>query len=144
MKREWKPGDVAMVTSQYGRPVVAVRCGTDAKRMGWAYGDHLNGSPTHHWSSDPDGLHVVRPLVVIDPEDREQVERLRLALAEHYRNDDGDFGVAAALREFANPTPPPCKSSLIFKGAHIPCDQPEGHGLSHANAAAGAIWGEGA
>jgi hypothetical protein len=64
--RGWKSGDVAIVTSMYGNEVVAVRCGT-GDNQGWAYADVLEGKPTQHWSSDRDGLHVVRPLVVIDP-----------------------------------------------------------------------------
>ena len=54
----------------------------------------------------------VRPLVVIDPEDRGQVERLLTTLADRQLLSDEpiDFllvnGAQAALREFANPTPP--------------------------------------
>lgn len=84
MSAEWKPGDVAVV----------------------------------------DGIvSVVRPLVVIDPEDREQVERLAVAYTTVESARSGDEyrawenrsaeargrivdGLAAALREFANPTPP--------------------------------------
>jgi hypothetical protein len=54
----------------------------------------------------------VRPLVVIDPEDREQVERLALLINAQYDN----HGVhprevaraQAALREFADPKSPRC------------------------------------
>lgn len=54
-----------------------------------------------------------RPLVVIDPEDREQVERLESELARRCGWLVGDAGInvsrraamQAALREFANPTP---------------------------------------
>lgn len=65
----------------------------------------------------------VRPLVVIDPEDREQVERLAIAYTVIASARSGDeyrawenrskeararirTELAAALREFANPTPP--------------------------------------
>ena len=53
------------------------------------------------------------PVVVIDPEDREQVERLIDALANAERDKGRDYteersGVMeAALREFANPNPKP-------------------------------------
>lgn len=86
--REWKPGDVAEVG--VGR---AMR--------------HESG----HWVF-PDGSYntddqriPTRPLVVIDPEDREQVDRLveiMVGLSE------GTFPVRLqeALRDFANPKPP--------------------------------------
>ena len=48
---------------------------------------------------------TTRPLVVIDPEDREQVKRL----TEMYRSVDNSIGwgpLQAALREFADPKPP--------------------------------------
>jgi hypothetical protein len=57
-----------------------------------------------------------RLLVVIDPEDREQVERLIVAYyaqIDGYRYSTGDLpekfsdNMRAALREFANPTPKP-------------------------------------
>jgi len=51
----------------------------------------------------------IRPLVVIDPEDREQVARLlRLFDAEYGKRDERTLGekLVDALREFANPKPP--------------------------------------
>jgi hypothetical protein len=52
-----------------------------------------------------DNVTDIRPLVVIDPEDREQVERLSVALGgDHYYGSTGIL--QAALREFANPKPP--------------------------------------
>ena len=54
-----------------------------------------------------------RPVVVIDPEDREQVERLIRAqdvsfdgVARENVTDADLLDMQAALREFANPTPP--------------------------------------
>lgn len=104
MAREWKPGEVALVTSMYGRPVTAVRCGP-GENLGWAYADTLSGRPTQHWSSDRLGRSVIRPLVVIDPGDREQVDRLVEILV---NLSEGAFPVRlqTALREFADPTPP--------------------------------------
>jgi hypothetical protein len=102
-----EPGTVALVTSQYGNEVVAVRTGVRSN-MGWAYSDTLHGEPVKTWSSDPDGLHVLRLLVVIDPEDRGQVESLVKAV----------FGIPnpfpvrteeaqAALRAMITPPKPP-------------------------------------
>ena len=89
----WKPGDVALTSK-----------GTRALLVGrkWIAQD---GAP---WSNErfPSNL---RPLVVIDPEDAEQVERLAAIYA---RQPHGAFlsdltaELQAALREFANPTPP--------------------------------------
>ena len=108
--REWKPGDVALVTSMYGTEVVAIRTGVPSN-MGWAYSMDLTNGPgpggsasTQSWSSDRDGAAVIRPLAVIDPDDRAQVERLwdLFGAAKAY----GPDALQAALRELANPTPP--------------------------------------
>jgi len=99
-EREWKPGDVAMVEDERGVQRLAV-CGA------------LNPRLMHRWHYDEQGIGRIlhpRPLVVIDPEDREQVERLTSL----YYHDDLDQPASfvrsnqmqAALREFANPTPP--------------------------------------
>jgi hypothetical protein len=91
-EREWKPGDVAT----FG--------GSPAFRTvnGWAYTDGSVGG-THQDDYDP------RPLVVIDAEDAEQVERLLESLRgmSFAAHACGAFTcLRAALREFANPTPP--------------------------------------
>lgn len=68
MRREWKPGDVAMVTHQgsHPEPVVAIRAHADS----WFGGQCFI----------PDSVVVTtRALVVIDPEDREQMHRLATA-----------------------------------------------------------------
>lgn len=65
MSRQWKPGDVATFGNS-----VALRT-----EKGWAYRDGGVASTAHD-------LHRPRPLVVIDPEDREQVERLAKAVHE--------------------------------------------------------------
>lgn len=103
--REWKPGDVAMVRLD---PETEIRVMYNGAcwmgRKGTFYDLHASA----------------RPLVVIDPEDREQVERLTKALRDTMPRaivglSEGDTqtldrifveSTAAALREFANPQPP--------------------------------------
>ena len=70
MTRAWKPGDVALVTWNEGaEPEILFRylAGNDFDRPEWQSAEDGEAYPR------PDQL---RPLVVIDPEDREQVERL--------------------------------------------------------------------
>lgn len=99
MSREWKPGDVA--TTQFGRSVVdgGKRCRHYDSAPHW---HHVTNGGWDPLESHPDA----RPLVVIDPEDKEAVERL----AELVMNTPNASGwtdrTQAALREFANPTPP--------------------------------------
>lgn len=102
--REWKPGDVAIRT-YYGRSklTVATTCIGEYHEEGLHW-HHIDGG----WDriSDDDGP-TYRPLVVIDPEDREQVERLwriwtNLAPDHRLAQDC----MQAALREFAHPKPP--------------------------------------
>jgi len=96
MSREWKPGDVART----------IAGGTIAR------------TATHKWillddghPIDCDDDRISRPLVVIDPEDAEQVERLSRLLWPHYSDNEharlrkAEITVDA-LREFADPTPP--------------------------------------
>lgn len=98
MKHEWKPGDVAII-----------EVGCHASRFvgmfthrGWRYGPDK-------WVADDPAIVTARPLAVIDPEDREQVERLTRA---YWRTDDdvptqaGIDNMQKVLREFANPTLP--------------------------------------
>lgn len=104
--QNWKPGDVA-IKARYSLPSVVVSgCNHN----------HAEGPHWHHGSGGWDHLRTIgrmRRLVVIDPEDREKVERL----AQAYRDDfwgteaervnfDHVDSLQAALREFANPTPP--------------------------------------
>lgn len=113
--REWKPGDVAMVTSgdvKRDAPeacpefetVIGVRTGMAGKHGGWNQADG-------HWIDD-DYVYDARRLVVIDAEDREQVERLDALIDKALEGPNSPkwSGPAdclqAALREFANPTPP--------------------------------------
>lgn len=109
--REWKPGDVAMITTTTGRTLVAVR---DAEGGGW------NGLLTLEWNLD---RHVTeaRRLLVIDPEDREQVDTFAKALVEamYAAGDHASAAsgvhpatVANALRSLITPPKPPEPTGL--------------------------------
>jgi hypothetical protein len=93
---DFEAGDVAMVTI-FGQEHVAIRsCG------GWT-------NASGHTDREPKLGNVtdVRPLVVVDPEDREQVDRLRETVFAQGCFLNGPVSEwQAALREFANPTPP--------------------------------------
>lgn len=90
MSKEWKPGDLAMLSGLDGDEVMAFR-----QDRQWATQSHLY---LNDWQVK------ARPLVVIDPEDREAVERLTGL----YLDVEGSATdvMQAALREFADPTPP--------------------------------------
>lgn len=89
MKREWKPGDVGVFYDD-GSPLLAAF--TD---KGWFW--LKNNAPV--LSVRPEQF---RPVVTIDPEDREQVERLWDAIMDVAVIGD----MQDALREFADPKPP--------------------------------------
>lgn len=97
MNREWKPGDVGVI------PFANSEERAIFTRDGWV----ATGYPR----VAVNGYSDVRPLVVIDPENGEAVERLASLLWPHY--DSNRLAhlrkaevTADALREFANPTPP--------------------------------------
>jgi hypothetical protein len=99
MSREWKAGDLALV--DYGPDVELM---FRAAGGGW-------DSPTT-WADDVDVVSV-RPVVVIDPEDREQVERLILACPTEWMFQQDEQTVAectglmaAALRSLLTPPRP--------------------------------------
>lgn len=100
---EWEPGDVAMVAGGTDGPWLALvrPRGAANGRLEFAYlsgGFDMVGELSDGFSA--------RPLVVIDPEDAEQVERLWRAwttLAPDHRL--AQDCMQAALREFARPTP---------------------------------------
>lgn len=110
MKREWKPGDVAMVTFEtVAGPETAVglcyhggivlRGGTSDGQARWSLPDH-----TEVWSS----VTSAHPLVVIDPAgSAEDLDRLRYMLiySGWVPTKDAD-ALDDILREFANLTPP--------------------------------------
>jgi hypothetical protein len=118
MSREWKLGDVAMVR------------GDVCLRLHNGLWEHGRGDRFAY--NEP----TARPLVVIDPEDREQVERLASAI----RRAPGPFQVALqdALRAFADPEP--CGASLTLgkDGALYRCAEAEGHDGPHADGTC--IW----
>lgn len=88
--RAWKPGDMVFHSSR-GRGIVQ-ECLTGL----WV---EFQQNDVASRAADVD----VRPLVVIDPEDREQVTRLAFAIAERCGNTDG---VQAALRSLIEPSRP--------------------------------------
>lgn len=97
----WKPGDRAMVLCADGKWRPAT-CEPRGDVLIWRF-------PGRAYRYV--GNSKARPLVEIDPEDREQVERL----VDLLRNSGGfrgvmgaaaAYAVRASLREFANPTPP--------------------------------------
>lgn len=103
--QKWEPGDVALATI-YGHKVRVVR---GHKAWITTPAPKAEAFPvTYTAIYDNSGeVKEVHPLVVIDPEDREQVERLANALWNYDGNMLTDLCSATehALREFANPTP---------------------------------------
>jgi hypothetical protein len=107
MSTEWKPGDVASFDID-GKRITAMR-DNDGRWNAWDGGIHTWLGRT--W----DGKFEQRRLAVIDPEDREQVERLEKLVAtecgwiqvglDAQRKQRAE-AFQTALREFANPTPP--------------------------------------
>ena len=99
MGRAWRAGDVAMVTVE-DREVFCTFYDTGRER-GWFHG---LGFTDHHYVAC-EGEADARPLVVIDPEDRDQVARLRDAVWPH-KAVNLLQNWQAALRDFADPIPP--------------------------------------
>ena len=107
-EREWKPGDVAMVT--------LTKTHDGRTERAWLHNDgcwtFADGNGGH--SSRDDVIAAARPLVVLDPENADDMRRLSDAL--RTVDTSGDLPeepmtfhalkVRAALRELANPTPP--------------------------------------
>lgn len=114
MTHEWKPGDVAMVEGK-----VALRVHGPHQKKGqeplwqWGRGD---------WTTLP--LGPIRPLVVIDPEDHEQVERLDKAYQAALDTKYAGLGdvMQAALRSLIAPPKLPEPTGL---GAVV--EDAEGH-----------------
>jgi len=103
MSREWKPGDVQVVVSLHPRRVQEV--------ARWMERTCAEGSVGRDVADQIKAQGHGARLVVIDPEDREQVERLSQAVTavagwsdimEYQRTN----ALADALREFADPKPP--------------------------------------
>ncbi len=109
MKREWKPGDVAMVTSVNYEITIGLAVG-DGEASGWRCEDGRLWGRAY--------VKDVRLLVVIDPEDREQVGRV---LAHYWHSDDpyseSNYpqyltDLQAALRSLVEPPRPPEPTGL--------------------------------
>ena len=121
MSREWKPGDVAMVRAfdaitRTFEPQMVIRTG----RGDWA---HPNDGL---W--DDEFVQDARPLVVIDPNDREQVARLADAFCEErWSHQPGSEecdpltrdAMQAALRSLIDPPEPEEPESLADVLANI-------------------------
>ena len=110
MSREWKPGDVAVIEAPArmvggdGRANIMTTVRAVRGEDMWTQLDDLNNDfvdtpQCSEWSH-------ARPLVVIDPEDREQGDELRDLIHKHGGVMLLGSVLQAALREFANPTPP--------------------------------------
>jgi hypothetical protein len=135
MAREWQPGDADLAIISWESPSgrsggtgMAMRCSHDYNEAHWTtqmLGEVQDENVTS-W----------RPLVVIDPEDRAAVERLRdLWDAAHevqegrapspaHKGNRGNC-LQAALREFANPTPPKPEEPLGRYAVVIDADNRE-------------------
>ena len=75
--REWKPGDVIVDAGGSWFWIVEVTSNTEAAAKSgraWTPGSSAVDADGNGWRVD--SIEGARPLVVIDPEDREQVERL--------------------------------------------------------------------
>jgi hypothetical protein len=108
MTDNFKPGDVAMVQCSDGQYRRAAYFEPTFDQPTWVFSDNSRRRVSES---------TTRPLVVIDPEDRKQVERLYALMWRDERGevpptaDDPIYAedvqdLTAALREFATPTPP--------------------------------------
>ena len=106
MRGGFVPGDVAVVMRN-GKEVVAMRYDTGVER-GWRW-QRAEGFAFDHFDADPGT--TPRPLIVIDPDDRAQVERLARLLWPHYsKSESARLAKAditqAALRSLVAPPKP--------------------------------------
>lgn len=116
MSREWKPGDVAMVSNGEDvawRGIVRPRrAANDALEFAYVTGGFdMVGELAEGYAA--------RPLLVIDPEDREQVERLAKAVWDRPPNEDGADAFQNALRSLLSP---PTPEEPTRDGALIACE----------------------
>jgi hypothetical protein len=107
MSREWKPGDVALVGYRlHGDDDLLQEDVRILRSDGKWYG--ATGWVTNH----PEAAVSIRPLVVIDPEDREQVERLTAACLNAFNwtgrkpREEEVTATQAALRSLLAPPKP--------------------------------------
>lgn len=103
MSREWKPGDVGLLKCTDGQERIAILTdrGPNLSPL-WIAGSEHHGRLNEI---------TVRPVVVIDPEDREQVERLEADMAQragwiHLANTQRANALQAALRSLIAPPKP--------------------------------------
>lgn len=108
MSAEYAPGDLALIT-EYGEPIPAVRvdanCDVPTHGRAGAHWHYLTRSLDGTTWTSADRV-AARPLVVLDPEDREQVERLWTAFRDDSRCNAVDVMVDA-LRSLIRPPKPP-------------------------------------
>lgn len=120
MKREWQAGDVAMLKIAFDDVTL--------RRLGFRDCDGWTDQTGATWSTDRVNA---RPLVVIDPEDRDQVAALLHAMRPGAAN--GFFNLQDALRSFIAPLKPDEPTGLgavvedakgerwvRVEGAHLP------------------------
>lgn len=121
---EWKPGDVAMVMSRGGDSLIGIRV-----PYGWEFGTgDLRDSD----------IEDVRPLVVIDPEDREQVERLVEAMGYSIGTGARVDDTQEALRSLAQPEP----DEPMNDGALVECNYDGKHGRAVRLGGSWTFYGE--
>jgi hypothetical protein len=113
MGREWKPGDVVSMTvgDEAYFDIDTIPQLMDELVSWWhnrpATIGVAGGTAHLRWIRDSFASAKVGRLVVIDPEDREQVETLRTLIASQPLTQNvATEAMQAALREYANPTPP--------------------------------------
>jgi hypothetical protein len=125
MTHNWKPGDVALRTGRDGSTTISLvtrqGVGIDAQSNSHQIWRHANGRWNELGEDEKYGTY--RPLLVIDPEDREQIERLTMAIFAEVGGDlpDGYTAneVQAALRSLLEPEPEePTRFLTVVRDAH--------------------------
>lgn len=94
--RAWQPGDIAMLTLRTGVEKPAVRV-EPAGEEGWVW--HLLGEEFPGVAES--GVTAARRLFLVDPENREHVERLVKTYNDGEVQDDWVDALQAALRSLA-------------------------------------------
>lgn len=110
MNLTWKPGDVAMVRTR--AMIEADKPPVRALRTLGGWRSEVDG-----WARDKEVLEV-RPLVVLDPEDLEQVERLDDLLLETLDDATAQVDMQAALRALMKPRQEVFEHFVLTAGIH--------------------------